>query len=76
MKWKDLYEILPNKRRKESGWEPPLPLILAAWWDTPDMAKMLRLREHIEWASEQGCLDVIHEFLASLKEEEWHHLRE
>jgi hypothetical protein len=75
-KWNELYELLPNKRRKGSGWEPPLPLILAAWWDTSTMSKMLRLREHIEWASEQGVLDVVHNFLATLKEEEWHHIGE
>lgn len=75
-KWNELYEILPNKRRKDGGWEPALPLILAAWWDTPAMPKMLRLREHIEWASEQGVLDTVHKFLVNLKEEEWHHIGE
>jgi hypothetical protein len=34
-KWSELYELLPNKRRKGNGWEPSLPLILAAWWDAP-----------------------------------------
>lgn len=75
-KWNELYELLPNKRRQGSTWVPPLPLILAAWWDTPAMLKMLRLREHIEWASEQGALGAIYEFLASLKEEDWHHVGE
>ncbi len=75
-KWNDLYELLPNKRRKGNGWEPPLPIILAAWWDAPAITKMLRLREHIEWAYEQGCLDTVHAFLVNLKEEEWHHIGE
>lgn len=72
-KWNELYELLPNKKRKGAGWEPPLPLILAAWWDTPAASKILRLREHIVWASEQGCLDTVHQFLMGLKEEEWQH---
>jgi len=53
-----------------------LPLILAAWWDTPAMSKMIRLREHIEWASEHGGLDIIYEFMKNLKEDEWFHIGE
>jgi hypothetical protein len=73
-KWSELYELLPNRRRKGNGWEPALPLILAAWWDTPSMLKTLRLREHIVWASEQGCLDMVHAFRVDLDEQEWHHI--
>ena len=30
--WSQLYKLLKNTRRGHSGgWEPPLPLILAAW---------------------------------------------
>jgi hypothetical protein len=75
-KWNDLYKMLPNKKRKGNGWEPSLPFILAAWWDTPAMSKMLRLREHIEWASGHDCLDAIYAFLKNLREEEWHHIGE
>jgi len=74
-KWNELYELLPNKQRKGNGWEPSLPLILAAW-EEPALSKMLRLREHIEWASEHGCLDAIYVFLMNLKEEEWYHIGE
>ncbi len=28
-KWQQLYEMLPNKKRKGVGWEPSLPLILS-----------------------------------------------
>ncbi len=75
-KWNELYELLPNRKRKSNGYEPALPLILAAWWDTPTMLKTLRLREHIEWASEHGSLDTIYEFMKNLKEEEWFHTGE
>jgi hypothetical protein len=37
--WQALYEMLPEKKRKGAGWEPSLPLILAAWWDTPALPK-------------------------------------
>ncbi len=73
-KWQELYEMLPEKKRKGAGWEPALPLILAAWWDTPALQKMLRLREHIEWASMHGCLDQVFSFLCELTEEQWHHV--
>ncbi len=74
--WQKLYEILPNKKRKGAGWEPPLPLILAAWWNTPDILKIARLREHIEWAEAQGCLDKVASFLRGLSEEQWRHIGE
>lgn len=75
-KWQQLYELLPNKSRKGAGWEPPLPLILAAWRDTPSMSKRLRLREHIEWAAKHGCLKQVYEFMQSLPEDEWLHIGE
>ena len=73
-KWQQLYEMLPNKRRKNIGCEPSFPLILAAWWDTPAILKMERLREHIEWAESQGCLDQVATFLRELSEDQWHHI--
>jgi hypothetical protein len=72
--WQKLYEMLPNKKRKGRGWEPPLPLILAAWWDTPDTLKMERLRIHIEWAEAHECLEKVSGFLSGLSEEQWHHI--
>ena len=65
--------MLPNKKRKGAGWEPALPLILGAWWDTPAISKIMRLREHIEWAETQGCLEEVATFLRKLPEDQWHH---
>ncbi len=45
-RWQELYGLLPETKRAGAGWEPALPLILAAWWDTPHLAKIMRLREH------------------------------
>ena len=75
-RWQELYEVLPDKSQKGADWEPPLPLILAAWWNTPAVSKMLRLREHIEWASAHGCLEQAYSFLSALPESEWHHIGE
>lgn len=73
-KWNDLYKLLPDTKRKGVSWEPSPPLILAAWWDTPDELKMSRLRTHIEWASKHGALDAVYTFLLTLNEDDWHHL--
>ena len=66
--------MLPDRKRIGAGWEPPLPLILAAWHDTPAMSKMLRLTEHIEWAAQHGALDSVARFLHELREEDWFHI--
>jgi hypothetical protein len=50
-----------------------LPLILAAWWDTPILLKILRFREHLEWADAHGVLDVVFEFMKNRSENEWYH---
>ncbi len=44
--WNELYELLPDKRSVGVSWEPPLPFILAAWWDTPLLLKVMRFREN------------------------------
>lgn len=75
-RWNALWKLLPNRRRAGGGWEPPLPLILAAWHGTPGMLKMLRLAEHIEWAAEYGALESVALFLRGLREEDWFHLGE
>ena len=75
-RWQELYDLLPDKVRKGGGWEPALPLILAAWYHTPALLKMVRLREHIEWAAKHGCLDQVYSFLCQLSEDDWHHVGE
>ena len=73
-RWTALWDLLPNRTRVGAGWQPPLPLILGAWDDTPGMLKMLRLTEHIEWAADHGALELIAAFLRGLNEDEWLHL--
>ncbi len=75
-RWTALWELLPDRKRVGGGWEPALPLILAAWHDTPGMQKMLRLAEHIEWATEHGALESVADFLRGLREDEWFHLED
>ncbi len=69
--------MLADKRQKPSGgWEPPLPLILAAWHETMPIAKQLRFKEHVQWAADHGQLDQLGAYLRALREDEWFHLGE
>ena len=74
--WKELYEMLPDKRRKGTGWDAPLPFILAAWWDAPEASKILRLREHIRRAADHNCLSEIYDYFRVIPEDNWHHMGE
>jgi len=71
-KWHELWEILPDKKRISSGWQPPLPLILAAWDNTSGIEKILRLRQHIEYAAEKGILNIVDQYLRNLPNNDWH----
>ena len=57
--WLALWEMLPNRRRVGLGSEPPLPLIFAAWYDTPAMLKMALLAEHIQWADRHDYMEPV-----------------
>jgi hypothetical protein len=70
-KWRDLWLMLPDRISQGSGWNPPSPLILAAWWETSDEQKRERLELHIRYASEKGVLDEVNKFLRSIKPNEW-----
>ena len=70
--WNDMWNMLPDRRQKANGgWDPSLPLILAAWWDTTAEDKRGRLRSHIEYAANKGVLDKIDTFLRNLTPEQW-----
>lgn len=71
--WDAMWKMLPDRQRVGAGWEPALPLILAAWWETPILLKVLRLREHIEYAAARGLLEQVDGFLRSLPESQWAH---
>lgn len=75
--WSLIYNKLKNKKQKPSGgWEPPLPLILAAWYVTMPIEKQLRFKEHIQWAFNNNQIEEIGRYLRRLKEDEWYHFGE
>jgi hypothetical protein len=75
--WSDLYAMLRSTHQKPSGgWEPPLPLILAAWHHSMPIDKQMRFKEHLKWAEVHGQLEEISCFLRSLTETQWCHFGE
>ena len=72
-RWNEIYELLPNKKRKGLGWKPPIPLILAAWWETSDKEKIERFQLHLKWAAQNHALEVIAGKVKQLDETDWHH---
>lgn len=74
MRWDALWKMLPDRKRCSVGWNPPLPLILAAWWHASDAAKQERLEEHVRYAAEHGNLDEVDAFLRSLTPTDWKYL--
>ena len=71
--WNELWEQLPDRRRIGLSWEPELPLVLSAWWDSSPYEKRTRLIEHLQWASARGALEVVDRFLRGLSREHWFH---
>jgi hypothetical protein len=53
MRWNDIYTALLEVWRKGGSKpddKPPVPLILAAWWECPPVAKKARWLETLDWA--------------------------
>ena len=73
-RWQELYEMLPDKKRSGAGWEPPAPLVDAAWTGTPSIPKRMVFREHIEWAASHDFLQQVFTFMKKLPESDWHHM--
>lgn len=72
-KWNELYKLVTRKTKAK---DLALPLILSAWWDSPDIMKELRFKEHLEYAYDNGLINEVKDFLSNLDETEWHHLED
>ncbi len=70
--WNELFDLLPNRRRVGNGWEPPLPLILAAWDHSSDLEKRERFLLHIQWAADHGALDQANQFIRAIPPPGWY----
>ena len=72
MVWNQLWGLLPYRRRVGAGWEPPLPLILAAWWEASDSDKRSRFHSHLRWACEHGAIEPVAALMSTMTPEDWH----
>ncbi len=74
MRWNEMWEMLPGRKQTaEGGWQPPLPLILGAWWASGIPAKRARFQEHLRWAEANGALARVRAFLEGLSKDDWFH---
>ena len=71
--WNRLFDLLPDKRRLGNGWEPPLPLISAAWDHTSDLEKRKRFHLHIRWAKDHGVFEQVNLFIRAIPLDQWCH---
>jgi hypothetical protein len=71
-RWLEMYRILQEAGRSQPL--PAQPLTGSAWAATPAMAKRACLREQLEWADRNGCLQRVFEFLQGLPDTDWHYV--
>ncbi len=73
VEWERLWRILRERGQKQARWNPPRPLILAAWWETSILEKRECLKQHIRWAYEHEIFDAVNSFIRALSEDQWFH---
>jgi hypothetical protein len=71
--WNTLWGMLPHRQQIGAGWQPPPPLILAAWSDASDTQKRERLLLHLRYAEEHGAIESVAKFLRSLSPSDWYY---
>jgi hypothetical protein len=67
--WADLFRIL-RSHQKAGELEPRNPLILGGAIAS-HKTKHARFREHLMWAYDNGCLDVVMQYLSDLEPDAW-----
>ncbi len=70
--WNEFYDLLMAGSGTTEARPSPVPN-MAVFWDTPNLSKLVRFKEHIDFASASGSLQSADQFLRSLAEDDWHH---
>ena len=72
-KWNELWKTLSKEENLQGAFKLAPPLILAAWHESTDQEKILRLKEQLIFAEQQGLIDQAESFLHGLNETHWYH---
>ena len=72
-KWNSLWKLLSKDLDSQSVFKLGPPLILAAWHESTDQEKLLRLKEQLVYADHKGLIDQVESFLHKLNETHWYH---
>lgn len=75
-RWDELRAMLPSRKTVHGLQKPPPAVTGAMWAATPERAKRICFREHMEWAERVDVLEPVMEFLRSVPEEDWLHAGE
>ncbi|MGZ9109153.1 MAG: hypothetical protein ACXW4B_10085 [Micavibrio sp.] len=68
--WHDLWLLLPEDFASQARAAPPL--ILTGWYYSTNLVKIMRMREHIEWADRTGAITQVDKYLRGLPDTVWH----
>lgn len=68
--WSRLCSIL----RDAVGLEPPAAICGAEARSTPKLTKRIRVRDQVEWAAQNGVLQLMAAFVSALPEDQWVHM--
>lgn len=55
----DAWNRIAGLLREATGEDPPQPLVLEAWFSSPEAQKRRRWEETVEWASARGLRQII-----------------
>lgn len=72
-RWNSIWNIVSRVDKNKSL---SVPLILNGWYMSNNLEKMVRFRSHLEFASENNCLDKVVKIIDAMNESDWHHLKD
>ncbi len=71
--WNSIWSIISRLDKDKTL---SAPLVLNGWYMSNNLEKMLRFRSHLEFATENNCLDKVVKILEVMTESDWHHFKD
>jgi hypothetical protein len=69
--WNKFFEIIVEKKDR-AEW-PPLPMVLTGWYLAGKDEKHQRFCEHIQWAEDNGVIEIALNFINKIKLDNWYY---